>query len=98
MNDAIRATIEIMESPAEKIKIRSSYNVAGLSFNPQELAQEITKHFPNFQMSYNSDYRQEIANSWPKSIDDSFANKDWSWSSEFNLNKMTADMIKNLKK
>ena len=98
MNDAIRATIEIMESPAQKVKIRSSYNVAGLSFNPQELAQEISKYFPDFQMSYKSDYRQEIANSWPKSIDDSIAAEDWNWNSEFNLNKMTVDMIKNLKK
>ena len=98
MNDAIRATIEIMESPAQKVKIRSSYNVAGLSFNPQELAQEISKYFPDFQMSYKSDYRQEIANSWPKSIDDSIAAEDWNWNSEFNLNKMAVDMIKNLKK
>lgn len=98
MNDAIRATIEIMESPAESIKIRSSYNIAGLSFNPQELGQEIEKYFPNFEMSYQPDYRQEIANSWPKSIDDSFATKDWNWKSEFDLSKMTVDMIKNLKK
>ena len=98
MNDAIRATIEIMESPAESIKIRSSYNIAGLSFNPQELSQEIEKYFPNFEMSYQPDYRQEIANSWPKSIDDSFATKDWNWKSEFDLSKMTVDMIKNLKK
>jgi nucleoside-diphosphate-sugar epimerase len=97
MNDAIRATIEIMESPAENVKIRSSYNVAGLSFNPKELSQEISKYFPNFEMSYQSDYRQEIANSWPKSIDDSIATKDWNWKSEFDLSKMTSDMIKNLK-
>lgn len=98
MNDAIRATIEIMESPSQNVKIRSSYNVAGLSFNPQELSQEISKYFLNFEMSYQSDYRQEIANSWPKSIDDSIATKDWNWKSEFDLSKMTADMIKNLKK
>jgi nucleoside-diphosphate-sugar epimerase len=98
MNDAIRATIEIMESPSENVKIRSSYNVAGLSFNPQELNQEIEKYFPNFEISYQPDYRQEIANSWPKSIEDSFATKDWNWKSEFDLGKMTADMIKNLKK
>jgi nucleoside-diphosphate-sugar epimerase len=97
MNDAIRATIEIMESPAENVKIRSSYNVAGLSFNPKELSQEISKYFPNFKMSYQSDYRQEIANSWPKSIDDSIATKDWNWKSEFDLSKMTSYMIKNLK-
>ena len=98
MNDAIRATIEIMESPSENVKIRSSYNVAGLSFNPQELSQEIEKYFPNFKISYQPDYRQEIANSWPKSIDDSIAAEDWNWNSEFNLNKMAVDMIKNLKK
>lgn len=98
MNDAIRATIEIMESPSENVKIRSSYNVAGLSFNPQELSQEIKNYFPNFEMSYQSDYRQKIANSWPKSIDDTIATKDWNWKSEFDLSKMTADMIKNLKK
>ena len=98
MNDAIRATIEIMESPSQNVKIRSSYNVAGLSFNPQELSQEISKYFLNFEMSYQSDYRQEIANSWPKSIDDSIATKDWNWKSEFDLSKMTDDMIKNLKK
>lgn len=98
MDDAIRATIEIMESPSEKIKIRSSYNVAGLSFSPEEIAQEISKHYPDFKMSYKTDYRQEIANSWPQSIDDSFAAKDWGWRSKFDLQKMTADMIKNLKK
>lgn len=98
MNDAIRATIEIMESPSENVKIRSSYNIAGLSFNPQELSQEIKNYFPNFEMSYQEDYRQEIANSWPKSMDDSIATKDWNWKSEFDLKKMTADMIKNLKK
>jgi nucleoside-diphosphate-sugar epimerase len=98
MNDAIRATIEIMESPSKNVKIRSSYNVAGLSFNPQELSQEIKNYFPNFEMSYQEDYRQEIANSWPKSMDDSIAAKDWNWKSEFDLKKMTADMIKNLKK
>ena len=87
-----------MESPSENVKIRSSYNVAGLSFNPQELSQEIEKYFPNFKISYQPDYRQEIANSWPKSIEDSFATKDWNWKSEFDLGKMTADMIKNLKK
>ena len=98
MNDAIRATIEIMESPSQNVKIRSSYNIAGLSFNPQELSQEIKNYFPNFEMSYQEDYRQEIANSWPKSMDDSIATKDWNWKSEFDLKKMTADMIKNLKK
>ena len=97
MNDAIRATMEIMEAPAEKVKIRSSYNVAGLSFSPKELAIEIQNHVPNFKMSYKSDYRQAIADSWPQSIDDSKAKTDWNWKSSFNLQEMTSDMLKNIK-
>ena len=97
MPDAIRATIEIMEAPAEKIKIRSSYNLAGISFTPKELAEEIKKYIPNFRVSYNPDFRQEIANSWPQSIDDSCAQKDWGWKLNYNLEKMSFDMIKNLK-
>ena len=97
MNDAIRATMEIMEAPAEKVKIRSSYNVAGLSFSPKELAIEIQNHVPNFKMSYKSDYRQAIADSWPKSIDDSEAKTDWNWKSSFNLQELTSDMLTNIK-
>ena len=97
MNDAIRATMEIMEAPAESIKIRSSYNVAGLSFSPKELASEIQKHIPDFKMSYESDYRQAIADSWPKSIDDSEAKTDWNWKSSFNLQELTSDMLTNIK-
>jgi nucleoside-diphosphate-sugar epimerase len=97
MNDAIRATLEIMEAPAESIKIRSSYNVAGLSFSPKELASEIQKHIPDFKMSYESDYRQAIADSWPKSIDDSEAKTDWNWKSSFNLQELTFDMLTNIK-
>ena len=97
MNDAIRATLEIMEAPAESIKIRSSYNVAGLSFSPKELASEIQKHIPDFKMSYESDYRQAIADSWPKSIDDSEAKTDWNWKSSFNLQELTSDMLTNIK-
>lgn len=97
MNDAIRATLEIMEAPAESIKIRSSYNVAGLSFSPKELAAEIQKHIPEFKMSYESDYRQAIADSWPKSIDDSEAKTDWNWKSSFNLQELTSDMLTNIK-
>lgn len=97
MQDAIRATLEIMETPYENIKIRSSYNVAGLSFNPKELAQEIEKHLPNFEISYKSDYRQAIADSWPQSIDDSQAYEDWNWKSSFNLQDMTSDMLMNIK-
>jgi nucleoside-diphosphate-sugar epimerase len=97
MNDAIRATMEIMEAPAEKVKIRSSYNVAGLSFSPKELAIEIQNHVPSFKMSYKSDYRQAIADSWPKSIDDSEAKTDWNWKSSFNLQELTFDMLTNIK-
>ncbi len=97
MPDAIRATIEIMEAPAEKVKIRSSYNLAGISFTPKELAEEIKTYIPNFKISYNPDFRQEIANSWPQSIDDSCAQKDWGWKLNYTLEKMSFDMIKNLK-
>ena len=98
MPDAIRATIELMESPAEKIKIRSSYNLAGISFTPKQIAEEVTKHLPNFEMTYNPDSRQEIANSWPSSIDDSYAKKDWGWQLKYKLEKMSSDMIQNLKR
>ena len=97
MPDAIKATIELMETPAEQVKIRSSYNLAGVSFTPAEIAAEIKKHVPNFEMSYNPDSRQAIADSWPSSINDSYAQKDWGWSLEYDLEKMTQDMMKNLK-
>ena len=97
MPDAIRATIELMEAPAEQVKIRSSYNLAGVSFTPKTLSEEVTKHIPDFKMSYNSDFRQEIADSWPSSIDDTHAQNDWGWKLEYNLEKMTSDMMKNLK-
>ncbi|MFN8286751.1 MAG: NAD-dependent epimerase/dehydratase family protein [Chitinophagales bacterium] len=96
MPDAIRGTIELMEAPAEKITVRSGYNFAGLSFNPQQLAAEIKKHIPDFTVSYQPDFRQAIAESWPESIDDSVAAKDWGWKAEYDLQKMTADMIKNI--
>lgn len=97
MPDAIRATIELMEAPAEKISIRTSYNLSGMSFSPKEIAAEIKKHVPEFSISYKPDYRQPIADSWPQSIDDSAARKDWGWKEEFNLQQMTADMLENLK-
>jgi nucleoside-diphosphate-sugar epimerase len=97
MPDAIRATIELMEAPAEKISIRTSYNISGMSFSPNEIGAEIKKHIPNFELSCEPDYRQAIADSWPQSIDDSVATKDWGWKPEFDLEKMTADMLKNLK-
>lgn len=98
MPDAIRATIELMEAPFERVKIRSSYNLAGISFTPKEIAAEVSKHIPNFEMSYNPDFRQKIADSWPSSIDDSHAKKDLGWKLEYDLEKLTSDMIKNLKK
>jgi nucleoside-diphosphate-sugar epimerase len=96
MPDAIRCTIELMEAPAEKISIRTSYNVSGLSFSPSEIAAEIKKHIPGFSVSYEPDYRQAIANSWPQSIDDSVARNDWGWKHQYELARMTTDMIENL--
>ena len=96
MPDAIRATIELMEAPKEKIHVRTSYNISGMSFSPKEIAAEIQKHIPDFKMKYQPDYRQPIAESWPQSIDDSSARNDWDWHAEYNLQKMTEDMLKNL--
>ncbi len=96
MPDAIRATIELMEASAEKIGIRHSYNVAGMSFSPKEIAASIQQHIPEFSISYKPDYRQKIANSWPGSIDDSVARRDWGWKPEFDLEKMTEDIFKNM--
>ena len=96
MEDAIRATIEIMHAPAEQIKIRSSYNLAGISFTPAQIAAEIQKHIPDFTISYKPDFRQEIANSWPKSILEDEAKKDWHWSSKYNLSSLVDNMLENL--
>ena len=99
MEDAIRATISLMDAPADEVKIRSSYNLAGISFTPAQLAEEIKKHIPAFEMGYvESDPRQAIADSWPKSIDDGSAQQDWGWKLEYDLGKMTADMLENLKR
>lgn len=98
MDDAIRATIEIMEAPIETIKIRSSYNLSGISFTPAEIALEIKKHLPNFKISYKPDFRQKIADSWPASIDDTNARADWNWKHQFDLAEMTLEMLENLKK
>jgi len=98
MPDAIRATIELMEAPYEQVKIRSSYNLAGVSFTPKQIAKEVKKHIPDFEMTYNTDFRQEIADSWPSSIDDSYAQKDWGWELKYDLEKMTSDMMINLKR
>ncbi|MBL7746812.1 MAG: NAD-dependent epimerase/dehydratase family protein [Chitinophagaceae bacterium] len=98
MPDAIRATIELMEAPADKIRVRTSYNVSGMSFSPKEIGAEIKKHIPDFSITYKPDYRQAIADSWPQSIDDSVARNDWGWKEEFDLSAMTRDMLVNLKK
>jgi nucleoside-diphosphate-sugar epimerase len=97
MDDAIRATIELMEAPAEQVKIRSSYNVAGMSFDPEGIAASIRKHIPNFTLSYNPDFRQAIADSWPQSINDAEAHEHWNWKPEFDLDKMTDVMLTNLR-
>lgn len=96
MDDAIRATIDLMEADKEKIKIRSSYNLAGLSFTPKEIAQNIQRYLPEFEIDYDPDFRQAIADSWPDSIDDSSARKDWGWESQISLDRMTQIMLKNL--
>ena len=93
MTDAIRATIEIMEAPKEQIMIRSSYNLAGLSFNPKDLAEEIKKKIPDFRIDYKPDFRQEIADTWPNSIDDSAAQKDWKWKNSVGIEEIVKKMI-----
>jgi len=99
MQDAIRATIMLMDAPMQNLSTRSSYNIAGYSFTPAMLAAEIKKHIPDFEISYlNNDPRQAIADSWPKSIDDSVAQKDWGWQAQFDLTAITKDMLKHLKK
>ncbi|PIA78481.1 NAD-dependent epimerase [Gaetbulibacter sp. 4G1] len=96
MDDAIRATLELMEAPKERITVRTSYNIAGCSFNPKQLATAIKEIHPNFQITYKPDFRQDIANSWPMSIDDSDAKKDWDWQPKFDLKLMTDVMLRNL--
>ncbi|MRT15526.1 NAD-dependent epimerase/dehydratase family protein [Vitellibacter sp. q18] len=97
MDDAINATVSIMEASPEKIKIRSSYNLSAMSFDPAEIAKSIQQHIPEFAISYEPDFRQAIADSWPQSIDDSEAQKDWGWHSRFSLDEMTEIMLENLK-
>jgi nucleoside-diphosphate-sugar epimerase len=98
MDDAVKATLDVMEAPAEKIRIRSSYNVTAMSFCPAEIAAEIKKHIPEFEITYKPDFRQAIADSWPKSINDSVARIDWGWEPQFDLSEMTNDILKSLKK
>jgi len=96
MPDAIRATIELMEAPSEQVVIRSSYNVAGVSFNPRELAAAIGKALPEFKIDYKPDSRQQIADSWPKSLDDGRATSDWGWKSQIGVDEMVDSMLKNI--
>jgi nucleoside-diphosphate-sugar epimerase len=96
MPDAIRGTIELMDAPASSLSIRSAYNFSAFSFSPQDLAKCITAEIPDFSIQYAPDFRQTIADSWPASIDDSFAQKDWGWKPEFTLEKMTKDMLSNI--
>ncbi len=98
IDDAIKATVGIMEAEGPEIKIRNAYNLAAMSFNPEEIAASIKKHIPDFEIKFNPDFRQEIADSWPQSIDDQEARKDWGWKHSIALDEMTEIMIRNLKK
>lgn len=97
MPDALKATLDIMEAESGKISVHSGYNVAGFSFSPKEIAAEIKKHIPEFNITYKPDYRQKIADSWPRSIDDSVARKDWGWKHSYELSQMTEIMLKEVK-
>ena len=97
MPDAVNATIQLMQEKSENIKIRTSYNLSAIDFTPKEIAAEIQKHVPDFQITYNPDFRQAIADSWPSSINDDHARKDWNWKHNFDLETMTKDILKNLK-
>jgi nucleoside-diphosphate-sugar epimerase len=96
MDDAVKATLELMEAPAEKVKVRTSYNVSSMCFCPQQIADTIKKHIPEFSITYKPDFRQAIADSWPKSLDDSQARTDWGWQRKFGLDEMTEDILKNI--
>lgn len=98
MPDAIRATIELMAADQDRISVRDSYNLSAMSFSPAEIATEIQKHISDFKLTCNPDFRQAIAESWPQSVDDSYAQKDWSWKASYDLEKMTRDMLTQVKK
>ncbi len=97
MDDAIRGTIELMEAPLEKVKLTMAYNIGAISFSPKEIAASIQKHIPDFKIDYAPDFRQQIADGWPKSIDDSAARADWGWQHNFDLNRMSNEMLMHLK-
>jgi len=96
MDDAVKATIDLMNAPSENISVRTSYNIAATSFSPEEIAKSIKKEFPDFEISYHPDHRQDIAASWPNSIDDSSARSDWNWKPDYNLDQMTKEILENL--
>lgn len=98
MDDAIKATTELMAAPPESLSIRSSYNLSAISFTPKEIFESIKAEIPEFTITYKPDFRQDIADTWPKSMDDSLARKDWNWSHDFDLKKMTSEMLTQLKK
>ena len=98
MNDAMDATVRLMEASADKISVRTSYNLAGISFSPEQIAASICKIIPDFKISYKPDFRQDIADSWPQEIDDSQARKDWGWRPAYSLDKMTEEMISELRR
>ncbi len=98
MNDAVDATIKLMQAKPEEVKIRNGYNLAAIDFTPKEIATEIKKHIPEFEITYSPDFRQQIADSWPQSINDSQARRDWNWKHKFDLKTMTEDIINNLQK
>ena len=96
MHDAIKATLQLMDAPADKISIRTAYNINGIDFTPAELAQSIQKHLPDFKIDYAPDFRQAIADSWPGSIDGAYALNDWNWKPDFDLDAMVKDMLMNI--
>ncbi|WP_048906420.1 NAD-dependent epimerase/dehydratase family protein [Pedobacter sp. V48] len=96
MHDAIRATLELMDAPSESLSVRTAYNLSALSFTPKEIYDEIAREVPGFEISYAPDFRQQIADSWPQSIDDSVASKDWGWKPAYDLQKMVKDMLSNI--
>jgi len=98
MEDAVDATIQLMQTDSKNVKNRTGYNLTAMSFTPEEIALEIKKHIPEFKISYAPDARQQIADSWPETIDDSEARKDWNWKHTHNLSSMTEEIIRNLKK
>lgn len=98
IDDALKATLDLMDADAEKINVRSSYNITAMSFAPEDVAKSIQQHIPDFEITYSPDYRQQIADSWPDSLDDSAARTDWGWKEKFNLEKMTSTILQGLKK